>query len=102
MPRGVETSLSGVIFAARGTYKSFKKRFYESFFFEWFFGVEKRRGGPSKEWNELACGPLKEVILWWKKLFCESFSLYCIELKLFWNEVSEKKSMKWNLWKKVA
>ena len=62
MPRGVETSLSGVVFAARGTYKSFKKRFYESIFFEWFFGVEKG-GGPSEECNELSCGPLQEDIL---------------------------------------
>ena len=63
MPRGVETSLLGVIFAARGTYKSFKKRFHESFFLSVLVGVEKRRGGPSNEWGELACGPLKEVIL---------------------------------------
>ena len=51
MPRDVETSLLGVIFAARGTYKSFKKRFDESFFFEWFFGVEKGGGRAANAGN---------------------------------------------------
>ena len=50
MPRGVETSLLGVIFAARGTYKSLKKRFDESFF--WSVFLVSKKGGGGRAANE--------------------------------------------------
>ena len=62
MPRGVETSLLGLILEARGTYKSFKKRFYESFLFEWFFGVEKG-GRAERGMQGTGVWSLKKVIL---------------------------------------
>jgi len=63
MHRGVRWSILGVIFEAREAHKSQKKQLLLTLFFSVVFWCRKGGGEPRRECGELACGPLKEVIL---------------------------------------
>ena len=60
MARGMEKVLLAVILDARTTHKPEQNRFCGSSFFQSILGVEKGGGNPRSEYEEMACGTLKE------------------------------------------